>query len=139
MRQMCTNTFPMLFIFLLFFPSSYSYVKNFKFVISDLKGQATDYNNGVLKNKKSKLSSRLIVMVKGSKVSLDTGLVVLNVGLVKKISGQITFTFQAELAYWVVSCYPSIGFALVNVHSDASKYGGARMLSYSGTCQRVKN
>ncbi|GAB3380103.1 hypothetical protein NCG89_16825 [Spongiibacter taiwanensis] len=111
---------------------------DYQFVVSGLEGQILDYNNGVLKRKDSIFSSELIMETTGGSATLNTGQAIINDGVLRKVSDQLTFLFQADLAFWVVSCYPNIGLALVSVHSDASKYGGARTLSYSGKCQAKK-
>lgn len=138
MRKIQRTKFSALFGFLLVMMCGTSSADDYRFVVSGLEGQILDYNNGALKSKSSIFSSELGINIKDGSVTLDTGLTVINDGIVRQVSDQLTFLFQAELAYWIVSCYPNIGFALVNVHSDASKYGGARMLSYSGKCQATK-
>jgi len=135
-QQIKLSTF---FGFLFVMISCTTSANDFRFVVSDLEGQVLDYNNGAMETNSTVLSRSLVINVRDGSINLDTGHTIINEGIVRKVSDQLTFLFQAELAFWIVSCYPSLGFALVNVHSDASEYGGARMLSYSGKCQIIKD
>ena len=103
--------------------------------VENLEGSNADFNNGNIKKGISQFSSALTIIVQENSASLNTGVTTLRKASFHQVGQQLTFVFDAELAVWTVSCYPSIGVAFVNVHSDASQYGGARMLSYSGTCR----
>jgi hypothetical protein len=119
---------------LLTLTESHALAEGVKIVVSELSGNSLDYNNGKFKERKTSLSNVLIIRVAKNSTSIDTGITVLTNGEMRTIGNQLTFVFEAELAIWIVTCYPKIGLAFVNVHSDASNYCGAKMLSYSGAC-----
>lgn len=103
--------------------------------ISNLDGLSFDYNKGIVKESESHFSSNLTVQIADKSITLDTGATKLKNGSLTSVSDQLSFTFSSEAALWLITCYPKLELAFVNVHSDASEYGGAKMLSYKGICQ----
>src|SRR5690606_7570442 len=135
-QQIKLSTF---FGFLFVMISCTTSANDFRFVVSDLEGQVLDYNNGAMETNSTVLSRSLVINVRDGSINLDTGHTTIDEGIVREVSHQRPFLFPAQLASWIVSSYPSLGFALDNVHSAASEYGGGRMLSYSGKCPIIKD
>lgn len=103
-------------------------------LINELHGDGVDLNNGAINERPSSFVGPLIINVSGNRASLNTGTITLTGGILHTVGAQLTFIFEAEMAVWTLTCYPKINFAFVSVHSDASAYGGAKMLSYHGVC-----
>ncbi len=110
-----------------------------EFVISNLVGNSYDYNNGNVKSKNMKFSSQLHISSKNNKITLNTGTTKITNGRLEIVSDQKTFIFKAQMALWSVTCYPRLGLSFVNVYSDASEYGGAKMINLYGKCTENKN
>lgn len=120
-----------LFIILLL---SISNASSESYIINKLSGISFDFVNGNIKNKHESIRDEFILEHNNQKATLYTGVTTLNGVFLDKIEGQLSFYFKANMATWYISCYPSMQIAFVNVHSDASEYGGAKSLNLIGSC-----
>jgi len=111
--------------------------ENIVLSIHDLKGRSVDYYNGKIVELKSDMPQSMVMTLMKDRTELNTGETTLISEPVLLVKKQLTFTFKAKAALWIVTCYPQIDLAFVNIHSDASEFGGAKMLSYTGKCSKV--
>lgn len=123
-----------IFLLLIFLISTITYAGTQSYHINNLVGNSFDYVSKNVKNKNEAIRDEFILKHKDDKATLYTGVTTLNGFLLDKIEGQFSFYFKADMATWIVSCYPSLNIAFVSVHSDASEYGGAKSLNLIGNC-----
>ena len=98
------------------------------------RGNTIDILGGTYKEAISTTNMILEIKNNGSKATLNTSETKLRGEIIDNIGDQITYYFKAKKSAILITCYPKLYSGFLSIHSDASDFGGARILTKYGTC-----